>query len=38
MSPNAPYDSFPEATLLKQAQAKHDRIIDLLKTGSRTRN
>ena len=37
MTPNAPYDSIPEPTLLKQAQAKHDRVIELLQNGGRTR-
>lgn len=38
MTPNPPYDSIPEPTLLKQAQAKHDRVIELLKNVGRTHN
>lgn len=35
MTPN---DSIPEPTLLKQAQAKHDRVIELLRNVRRARN
>jgi hypothetical protein len=38
MSPNAPYDSIPEATLMKQAQAKHDRVVQLLQSAGRKRS
>ena len=38
-NPNAPYESIPEATLLKRAQDKHDRVTQLLQSGKRgTRN
>jgi hypothetical protein len=36
--PNAPYESIPEPTLLKQAQAKHDSVIQLLQGAGRARN
>jgi hypothetical protein len=32
---DAPYISIPEPTLLKQAQAKHDRVIQLLQSATR---
>lgn len=34
-SPDRPYDSLPEAVLLKQAQTKHDRVIELLRSAVR---
>jgi len=34
-SPDRPYDSIPEAVLLKQAQTKHDQVIELLQSAAR---